>query len=132
MISRRQSHRTGDAQTPERFAPKGTYASSFFSTTKPSDLPAYKRSFDLSPLLPSRCAFFAYHGASQPLTHQSLPHSLPFNGGGSPLYRLFASTLVTYESPLVGVLCFQQLATVPIFKLFVFKSLQQWGGCMGG
>src|SRR5262245_55549333 len=34
-------------------------------------------------------------------------------------------------SPHVGSLCFQQLTTVAIFKLLVFKCLQQWGGVWG-
>ena len=43
-------------------------------------LPAFKRSFDVSPFLSVDCALFSPMGPSQLLSHQSLPHSFPCNG----------------------------------------------------
>src|SRR5690348_10465937 len=84
---------------------------------------------DLSPLLSVNCALFCAMEPSQPLSHQSLPHSFPCNGGGRASSR--ALSLANRNSPLAAVLCFQRLTHCPICKPFVLITLQQWGEWVG-
>src|SRR5215831_19793842 len=93
-------------------------------------LPSHPRNPPLhsSPLFSCDSALFAHNGRSQLLSHQSLPHSFPCNGGGTSLrFSNFDFRVSDPQSPPVSFVCFQQLTTVPIRNLFVFKSLQQWG-----
>lgn len=78
----------------------------------------------LSPLFSITCALFCAMEPSQPLSHQSLPDSLPCNGGR---VCSLAHRLATCSSPLTAFFCFQQLTNCPICKSLVLVKLQQWG-----
>ena len=53
-------------------------------------------------------------------------------GGGRGSSRNQQLTNRPKLSPLSGSLCFHALTHCPICNFFVFKTLQQWGGCVGG
>src|SRR5690348_2248434 len=57
---------------------------------------------DLSPLLSVICALFGAMEPSQPLSHQSLPHSFPCNGGWG------VWSLTTNHSPLPTFFCLER------------------------
>ena len=105
----------------------------------------------LSFLFSYGCAPFGATEPSQPLPHQSLPHSFPCNGGGrvsslvrslltrsSPLHAFFyfqsllprasRGTNCSKFSPLAASLCFQRLTHCPICKPFALITLQQYPG----
>src|ERR1700740_2103638 len=83
-----------------------------------------ERSFDLSPVFSSPSALFAHNGDLQPLCHQSLAHSFPFNGRGEGRPTTNAERLTSFHHPPVTS------HESPVTGLFVdivlgFQALQQ-------
>ena|SRR5690348_90473 len=119
-----------------RIAPKNIHHKSnsptlLFSCTSalfftPSAVEGYARG--LSPLTSIYYALFCAMEPSQPLSHQSLPHSFPCNGGWGVSFR---SASLTTPPPLPAFFCFQQVTHCPICNPFVLIMLQQWGGVVG-
>ena len=81
---------------------------------------------DPSPFFSYYCALFCSMEPTQLLSHQSLPHSFPCNGG----WRVPCLTLPlpTVHSPLATMFSFQRLKHCPICNPFILITLQQWGG----
>ena len=79
----------------------------------------------LTALFSSSSALFCAMEPSQPLSHQSLPHSFPCNGGWGVSSVVLSPATDHYPRPTL--FCFQQLTTVKFCNSFPLITIQNAG-----